>query len=49
MGFAARMNAMLDAATRARFGAAARVQGEKLCARRRGAAVWHWITATYLN
>jgi glycosyltransferase involved in cell wall biosynthesis len=47
--FAARMTAMLDSATRTRLGAAARVQGEKLCARRRGAAVWQWITDTYLN
>jgi glycosyltransferase involved in cell wall biosynthesis len=47
--FAARMTAMLDSATRDRLGAAARVQGEKLCARRRGAAVWQWITDTYLN
>lgn len=47
--FAARMSAMFDSATRNRLGAAARLKGEKLCARRRGAAVWRWITETYLN
>lgn len=47
--FANRMEAMLDPATRTRLGAAARIKGESLCARRRGAAVWRWITETFPN
>lgn len=47
--FADHMRAMLDPSTRAHFGTAARAKGEQLCARRRGAAVWQWITETYLN
>ncbi len=41
--FASRMEQMMDAETRLRMGRAARQLGEQLCARRRGAEVWHWL------
>lgn len=42
-GFAARMEQTMDEETRLRMGIAARQLGEQLCARRRGAEVWHWL------
>ncbi|MES2595846.1 MAG: glycosyltransferase family 4 protein [Verrucomicrobiota bacterium] len=43
VGFARCMEQMLDAQTRLRMGRAARLLGEQLCARRRGAEVWRWL------
>ncbi len=45
--FAAAMECLLDASTRARYGAAARARGEALSSPQRGAALWRGLQARF--
>lgn len=45
--FSAQMKRLLDPELRHSFGVAARATGESFCARRRGRAVWEWITQQF--
>lgn len=47
VAFAAYMARLMDPDLRQKMGAAAREKAVELCARKRGAAVWHWLTETF--